>query len=127
MKTHLYLLLLALGISAAPQQSSVAELVTLLKQMCEAMAKDVQNLRIETPDTIDDVNCVSTIFKGAEQLKTHPAMKNFSVFFQKLEKLKQLLTPHLEKEGQCDTERRNATLFIGKLVMFLRKASKKAR
>ncbi|KFO12433.1 hypothetical protein N312_05355 [Balearica regulorum gibbericeps] len=127
MKTHLYLLLLAAGISAAPQMSSMAELLTLLQQMCESMANDVQNLRIETPDNIDDVNCVSTIFEGTEQLKTHPAMKKFSVFFQKFERLKQSLTPSLAKEGKCDTERMNATRFMEKLMTFVRKASKKTR
>ncbi|KFP49065.1 hypothetical protein N323_00573 [Cathartes aura] len=127
MKTHLYLLLLAAGISAAPQMSSMAELQTLLQQMCESMTKDIQNLRIETPDNIDDVNCVSTIFEGTEQLKTNPAMKKFSVFFQKFERLKQALTPSLAKEGKCDTERKNATIFIEKLITFIRKASKKAR
>ncbi|KAF1665089.1 hypothetical protein FQA23_0014045, partial [Aptenodytes patagonicus] len=135
MKTHLYLLLLAAGISAAPQMSSMAELLTLLQQMCESVTKDIQvslinifqNLRIETPDNIDDVNCVSTIFEGTEQLKTNPAMKKFSVFFQKLERLKQTLTPSLAKEGKCDTERKNATIFIGKLMTFIRKASKNAR
>ncbi|KFM12103.1 hypothetical protein AS27_12095, partial [Aptenodytes forsteri] len=135
MKTHLYLLLLAAGISAAPQMSSMAELLTLLQQMCESVTKDIQvslinifqNLRIETPDNIDDVNCVSTIFEGTEQLKTNPAMKKFSVFFQKLERLKQSLTPSLAKEGKCDTERKNATIFIGKLMTFIRKASKNAR
>ncbi|KAF1500457.1 UNVERIFIED_CONTAM: hypothetical protein FQV15_0003535, partial [Eudyptes pachyrhynchus] len=135
MKTHLYLLLLAAGISAAPQMSSMAELLTLLQQMRESVTKDIQvslinvfqNLRIETPDNIDDVNCVSTIFEGTEQLKTNPAMKKFSVFFQKLERLKQSLTPNLAKEGKCDTERKNATIFIGKLMTFIRKASKNAR
>lgn len=42
MKTHLYLLLLATGISAAPQMSSMAELLTLLQQMFEVMTKDIQ-------------------------------------------------------------------------------------
>lgn len=42
MKTHLYLLLLATGISAAPQMSSMAELLTLLQQMLEVMTKDIQ-------------------------------------------------------------------------------------
>ncbi|KFP63758.1 hypothetical protein N322_07970 [Cariama cristata] len=127
MQTHLYLLLLAAGISAAPQMSSMAELLTLLQQMHESATKDVQNLRIETPDDIDDVNCVSRIFEGAEQLKTNPAMKKYSVFFQKFERLKQSLTPSLAKEGNCDTERKNATTFIKKLMTFIRKASKPAR
>uniref|UniRef100_A0A663MS17 Interleukin-5 n=1 Tax=Athene cunicularia TaxID=194338 RepID=A0A663MS17_ATHCN len=74
-----------------------------------------------------DVNCVSTIFEGTEQLKTSPAMKKFSVFFQKFERLKQSLTPSLAKEGQCDTERKNATIFIENLMTFIRKASKTAR
>ncbi|XP_026714280.1 interleukin-5-like [Athene cunicularia] len=127
MKIQLCLLLLAAGISAAPPMSSIAELLSLLEQMCEAMAKDTRNLRIETPDNIDDVNCVSTIFEGTEQLKTSPAMKKFSVFFQKFERLKQSLTPSLAKEGQCDTERKNATIFIENLMTFIRKASKTAR
>ncbi|KFV59919.1 hypothetical protein N328_09408, partial [Gavia stellata] len=140
MKTHLYLLLLAAGVSAAPQMSSMAELLTLLQQMCESVTKDIrmilerlngyiifQNLRIETPDNIDDVNCVSTIFEGTEQLKTNPAMKKFSVFFQKFERLKQSLSPSPAKEGKCDTERKNATIFMEKLMTFIRKASKNAR
>ncbi|KFW03503.1 Interleukin-5, partial [Fulmarus glacialis] len=127
MKTHLYLLLLAAGISAAPQMSSMAELLTLLQQMYESMTKDMQNLRIETPDNIDDVNCVSAIFEGMEQLKNNAAMKKFSVFFQKFERLKQSLTPSLTKEGKCDTERKNATKFIEKLMTFIRRASKNAR
>ncbi|XP_074772591.1 interleukin-5-like [Athene noctua] len=127
MKIQLCLLLLAAGISAAPPMSSIAELLTLLEQMCEAMTKDMRNLRIETPDNIDDVNCVSTIFEGTEQLKTSPAMKKFSVFFQKFERLKQSLTPSLAKEGQCDTERKNARIFIENLMTFIRKASKTAR
>ncbi|KFQ69636.1 hypothetical protein N335_09849, partial [Phaethon lepturus] len=140
MKTHLYLLLLAAGISAAPQMSSVAELLTSLQQMRRSTAKDLQmiferlnkdiifqNLRIETPDNIDDVNCVSTIFEGMEQLKTNPATKKFSVFFQNFERLKQIFTPSLAKEGKCDTERKTATLFIEKLMTFIRKASKNAR
>ncbi|XP_068265350.1 interleukin-5-like [Nyctibius grandis] len=127
MQTHLYLLLLAAGISAAPQLSSVAELLTLLQQMWESTTKDIQNLRIETPDNIDDVNCVSTIFEGTEQLKTNPAMKKYSVFFQKFERLKQSLAPSLAKEGNCETERKKATIFIEKLMTFIRKAPKNAR
>ncbi|XP_029854467.1 interleukin-5-like [Harpia harpyja] len=127
MKIHLYILLLAASISAAPQMSNMAELQILLQQMCESMTKDIWNLRIETPDNIDDVNCISTIFEGTEQLKTNPAMKKFSVFFQKFERLKQLLTPSLAKEGKCDTERKNATIFLEKLMTFIRKVSKTAR
>ncbi|KFP29974.1 hypothetical protein N325_01468, partial [Colius striatus] len=119
MKTHLYFLLLVAGISAAPQMSSMVELLTLLEQMWDSVAKDNQNLRIETPDNIEDVNCVSTIFEGMEQLKTHPAMKKYSVFFQKFER--QFLTPSLANEEECDTERRNATIFIEKLMTFIRK------
>ncbi|NWV41530.1 IL5 protein, partial [Grantiella picta] len=130
MKIHLYLLLLAAGISAAPQMRSMAELLTLLQQMCEVTTKDIQvnsNLRIETPDNIDDVNCISTIFEGTEQLKNYPAMKRFSAFFQKFERLKQWLMPSLAKEGKCDTERRSATIFIEKLMTFIQKEFKKAR
>ncbi|KFP91501.1 hypothetical protein N311_04317, partial [Apaloderma vittatum] len=132
MRTHLYLLLLAAGISAAPQLSIVAELLTLLQQICHSVAKDIQyimfqNTRIETPDNMDDVNCVSTIFEGAEQLKTIPAMKKFSDFFQKLERLKKSLTPYLAKEGHCDTERKNAMVFLERLTTFIRKASKPTR
>ncbi|NXU17978.1 IL5 protein, partial [Pardalotus punctatus] len=127
MKTHLYLLLLAAGISAAPQMRSMAELLTLLQQMCEVMTKDIQNLRIETPDNIDDVNCISTIFEGTEQLKNYPAMKKFSAFFQKFERLKQWFMPSLTKEGKCDTERRNTTTFMKKLMTFIQKVLKKAR
>ncbi|RLW02858.1 hypothetical protein DV515_00006961 [Chloebia gouldiae] len=217
MKTHLYLLLLAAGISAAPQKSSMAELLTLLQQMCEMMTKDIQNLRIETPNNIDDsefssslskqpptgecnhhpslsawlpshipsppsgglvqttrswrpkpvtalwqrtrmailgmgqgpgnervtpvlispgtqesdvtgdVNCISTIFKGTEQLKNNPAMKKFSVFFQNFERLKQWLVPNLAKEGKCDTERRSTIIFIKKLMTFIRKVLKTTR
>ncbi|KFZ58412.1 Interleukin-5, partial [Podiceps cristatus] len=127
MKTHLCLLLLAAGISAAPRLSSVAELLTLLQQMRELMTKDTQNMRIETPDNIDDMNCVSTIFEGTRQLKTNPAMKKFSVFFQTFERLKQSLSPSLAKKEKCDTERKDATIFIEKLMTFIRKASKNAR
>ncbi|NXF71907.1 IL5 protein, partial [Sclerurus mexicanus] len=126
MKAHLYLLLLAAGFSAASQTSSVAELLTLLQQMWEVMARDSQNLRIETPDNINDVNCISTIFEGTEQLKTNPALKKFSAFFQKFERLKPFLTPSIE-EGKCDTERRHAMIFIGKLMTFIRKALKARR
>lgn len=45
-----------------------------------------------------DVNCVSTIFEGMELLKANPAMRTFSGVFQKLDRLKQLLTPNLAKE-----------------------------
>ncbi|NXW53284.1 IL5 protein, partial [Eurystomus gularis] len=127
MRTHLYLLLLAAGISAASQMSSMAELLTLLQQMWRSVAKDLPNLRIETPDNVDDVNCVSTIFEGTEQLKTNPAMKEFSVFFQKFEILKQSFTPRLPKEGKCDTERKNAARFLEKVMTFIRKASKNPR
>ncbi|NXB10853.1 IL5 protein, partial [Cnemophilus loriae] len=130
MKTHLYLLLLGAGISAAPQMNSIAELLALLQQMCEVMTKDIQvnsNLRIETPDNIDDVNCISTIFEGTEQLKNNPAMKKFSAFFQKFERLKQWLIPNLAKEGKCDTERRSTTMFIKKLTTFIRKVLKNMR
>uniref|UniRef100_A0A8C3V517 Interleukin-5 n=1 Tax=Catharus ustulatus TaxID=91951 RepID=A0A8C3V517_CATUS len=129
MKTHLYLLLLATGISAAPQMSSMAELLTLLQQMLEAqlMCYFFQNLRIETPNDIDDVNCISTIFEGTEQLKTNPAMKKFHVFFQNFERLKQWLIPNLAKEGKCDTERRSTTIFIKKLMTFIREVLKNTR
>ncbi|XP_009561018.2 uncharacterized protein LOC104060873 [Cuculus canorus] len=127
MKTHLYLLLLAAGISAVSQASSMAELLTLLQQMSKSMTTDKQNLRIETPDNIDDMNCVSTIFEGTEQLKTNPTMAKFSVFFQKFEQLRPSLTASLAREGKCNTERTNATTFIGKLMTFIRIASKKAR
>ncbi|NXB79278.1 IL5 protein, partial [Donacobius atricapilla] len=131
MKTHLYLLLLAAGISAAPQMSSMAELLaellTLLQQMCKVMTKDIQNLRIETPDNIDDVNCMSTIFKGTEQLKNNPAMKKFSAFFRNFERLKQWLMPNLAKEGKCDTEARSTTVFIKKLMTFIRKVLRTTR
>ncbi|NWZ98441.1 IL5 protein, partial [Nesospiza acunhae] len=124
MKTHLYLLLLTAGISAAPQMSSMAELLTLLQQMYEVTTKDIQNLRIETPNNIDDVNCISTIFEGTEQLKNNPAMKKFNAFFQNFERLKQWLMLNLAKEGKCDTERRSATIFIIKLMTFIRKLLK---
>ncbi|NXM05336.1 IL5 protein, partial [Tyrannus savana] len=135
MKTHLYLVLLAAGISAASQMSSMAELLTLLQQMQEVVAKDIQvnsisiflNQRIETPDNINDVKCISTIFEGTERLKTNPAMKKFSAFFQNFERLKQFLTPSLAREGKCDTERRNATIFIKKLMTFIQKALKPPR
>lgn len=48
MKTHLYLLLLAAGISAAPRMSSTAELLKLLEQMSESLAKDLQVSSIST-------------------------------------------------------------------------------
>uniref|UniRef100_A0A803W793 Interleukin-5 n=1 Tax=Ficedula albicollis TaxID=59894 RepID=A0A803W793_FICAL len=122
MKTHLYLLLLAAGISAAPQMkmSSMAELLTLLQQMYEVVTKDMQNQRIETPNDIDDVNCISIIFEGTEQLKNNPAMKKFSVFFRSFERLKQWFMPDLAKEGKCETERRSTTIFIKKLMTFTR-------
>uniref|UniRef100_A0A8B9GE36 Interleukin-5 n=1 Tax=Amazona collaria TaxID=241587 RepID=A0A8B9GE36_9PSIT len=120
MKTHLYLLLLAAGISAAPDMSSTAELLTLLQQMSESM---MIFKRIETPDDMNDVNCISTIFEGTEQLKTNPAMKKFSGFFQKFERLKQSLTPSLGREEKCDTERKSATVFMGRLMTFIRKAA----
>lgn len=40
MKTHLYLLLLAASISAAPHMSSVSELLTLLQEMWDSTTKD---------------------------------------------------------------------------------------
>ncbi|NXW71444.1 IL5 protein, partial [Hirundo rustica] len=130
MKTHLYLLLLAAGISAAPQKRNMAELLTLLQQMCEVMTKDIQvnsDLRIETPDNIDDVNCISTIFEGMEQLKNNPAMETFNALFHKFEKLKQWLMPNLAKEGKCDTERRSTAIFIRTLMTFIRKLLKPTR
>ena len=48
MQTHLYLLVLAAGVSAALQMSSVAELLTLVQQMREAVAKDLQVSSIST-------------------------------------------------------------------------------
>ncbi|NXL19291.1 IL5 protein, partial [Setophaga kirtlandii] len=130
MKTHLYLLLLAAGISAAPQIYSMAELLTLLQQMYEVMTKDIQvnsNQRIETPNNMDDVNCISTIFEGTEQLKNNPAMEKFNDFFQNFERLKQWLMLNLAKEGKCNTERRSATIFITKLMTFIRKRLKTTR
>ncbi|NWH97299.1 IL5 protein, partial [Tichodroma muraria] len=127
MKTHLYLFLLAAGISAAPQMSSMAELLTLLQQMREVMTKDIQNLRIETPSNIDDVNCITTIFEGTEQLKSSPAMKKFSAFFQNFERLKQWLMSNLTTEGKCDTERRSSTIFIKKLMTFIQKVLRNTR
>ncbi|NWI88154.1 IL5 protein, partial [Pitta sordida] len=132
MKTHLYILLLAASISAAPQVINVAELLTLLQQM---VAEDLQvnsipiflNLRIETPDNLYDVNCISTIFEGIEQLKINPAMKKYADFFQIFERLKQFLSPSLAKEEECETERRNATIFIEKLKTFIRKSLKPTR
>uniref|UniRef100_A0A8C6IWQ3 Interleukin-5 n=1 Tax=Melopsittacus undulatus TaxID=13146 RepID=A0A8C6IWQ3_MELUD len=118
MKTYLYLLLMVAGICAAPHMSSITELLTLLQQMRESM-----NLRIETPDDINDVNCISTVFEGIEQLKTNAAMKKFSEFFWKFERLKQSLTPSLGREEKCDTERKSATVFMGNLVTFIRKAA----
>ncbi|NXO35681.1 IL5 protein, partial [Locustella ochotensis] len=127
MKTHLYLLLVAASISAAPQMSSMAELLTLLQQMCEVMTKDIQNLRIETPDNIDDVNCISTIFEGIEQLKNNAAMEKFSAFFHKFARLKQWLIPNQAIKGKCDTERRSTTVFIEKVMTFIRKLLKTTR
>ncbi|KFQ20364.1 hypothetical protein N331_09081, partial [Merops nubicus] len=127
MKTPLYLLLLAAGISATSQLSNIAELLASLKQMHQLAAEHIPNLRMETPDNINDANCVSTIFEGTEQLKTNPAMKKFSVFFQKLEGLKQSFTPRQPKGGQCETERKTATIFIEKLMTFIRKALKNTK
>uniref|UniRef100_A0A8B9CHK6 Interleukin-5 n=1 Tax=Anser brachyrhynchus TaxID=132585 RepID=A0A8B9CHK6_9AVES len=138
MRTHLYLIFLAAGICAAPHMSNIAELLTLLQQMKNSMTGDIlvslinkciifQNLRIETPASLDDVNCINALFEGAELLKTNPDLKKFSVFFQKFERLKQSLMPSLAEEGECETERRNTTKFIEKLITFIRKLSKDAR
>uniref|UniRef100_A0A8B9D997 Interleukin-5 n=1 Tax=Anser cygnoides TaxID=8845 RepID=A0A8B9D997_ANSCY len=138
MRTHLYLIFLAAGIYAAPHMSNIAELLTLLQQMKNSMTGDIlvslinkciifQNLRIETPASLDDVNCINALFEGAELLKTNPDLKKFSVFFQKFERLKQSLIPSLAEEGECETERRNTTKFIEKLITFIRKLSKDAR
>ncbi|XP_061204177.1 uncharacterized protein LOC133209526 [Neopsephotus bourkii] len=157
MKTHLYLLLLAASISAAPYMSSTAELLTLLQQMRESMAKESQVCSMSMivitycgrwlPTLVShsallflpsqDVNCISVIFEGAEQLKMDPAMKKFSGFFQKFERLKQSLTPSLGREvgtcflspslvlfqEECDTERKSATAFMRELMTFIRKAA----
>ncbi|XP_066833357.1 interleukin-5-like [Anser cygnoides] len=129
MRTHLYLIFLAAGIYAAPHMSNIAELLTLLQQMKNSMTGDILNLRIETPASLDDVNCINALFEGAELLKTNPDLKKFSVFFQKFERLKQSLIPSLAEEfqGECETERRNTTKFIEKLITFIRKLSKDAR
>ncbi|KAI6077073.1 Interleukin-5-like protein [Aix galericulata] len=46
----------------------------------------------------DNVNCIDTLFEGVELLKTNPDLKKFSVFFQKIERLKQSLIPSLAEE-----------------------------
>lgn len=48
MKIHLYLLLLAAGVSAAPPISSMTELLTLLEQMYDSVTKDIQVNPIST-------------------------------------------------------------------------------
>nr|XP_009677687.1 PREDICTED: uncharacterized protein LOC104147040 [Struthio camelus australis] len=113
MKTHLYFILLATSVCAAPQMSSIAELLTLLEQIYSSVAEDTQN-----------ANCVNKIFEGTELLKNKLDMNKFSAFFQKFERLKQSLTPSLGKEH---TERKNPKRFIEKLTTFIRKSSKKPR
>uniref|UniRef100_A0A493T9W3 Interleukin-5 n=2 Tax=Anas platyrhynchos TaxID=8839 RepID=A0A493T9W3_ANAPP len=138
MRTHLYLIFLAAGIYAAPHISNIAELLSLLQQMKNSMTGDslvslinkyiiFQNMRIETPASIDNVNCIDTLFEGVELLKNNSDLKKFSVFFQKFERLKQSLIPSLAEEGECETERRNTTKFIEKLITFIRKLSKGTR
>ncbi|KFV73538.1 Interleukin-5, partial [Struthio camelus australis] len=127
MKTHLYFILLATSVCAAPQMSSIAELLTLLEQIYSSVAEDTQSLRIETPLHIDNANCVNKIFEGTELLKNKLDMNKFSAFFQKFERLKQSLTPSLGKEEECHTERKNPKRFIEKLTTFIRKSSKKPR
>uniref|UniRef100_A0A8C6N8H6 Interleukin-5 n=1 Tax=Melopsittacus undulatus TaxID=13146 RepID=A0A8C6N8H6_MELUD len=124
MKTYLYLLLMVAGICAAPHMSSITELLTLLQQMRESMSM-VTNPCISPLLFLpsQDVNCISTVFEGIEQLKTNAAMKKFSEFFWKFERLKQSLTPSLGREEKCDTERKSATVFMGNLVTFIRKAA----
>ncbi|XP_068554714.1 interleukin-5-like [Anas acuta] len=124
MRTHLYLIFLAAGIYAAPHISNIAELLSLLQQMKNSMTGDSLNLRIETPASIDNVNCIDTLFEGVELLKNNSDLKKFSVFFQKFERLKQSLIPSPAEEGECETERRNTTKFIEKLITFIRKLSK---
>ncbi|XP_068816205.1 interleukin-5 [Struthio camelus] len=116
MKTHLYFILLATSVCAAPQMSSIAELLTLLEQIYSSVAEDTQN-----------ANCVNKIFEGTELLKNKLDMNKFSAFFQKFERLKQSLTPSLGKEEECHTERKNPKRFIEKLTTFIRKSSKKPR
>ncbi|XP_015731025.1 uncharacterized protein LOC107320068 [Coturnix japonica] len=135
MRTHLYLLLLTVGASAIPLRSNLAELQTWLQQIYQSAGTLVNpifyfysaNLRIETPVSTDDENCIKILFEGMDLLKNSPEMRRFSAFFQSFEKLKPSLTANLAEEGECDTERRNVKNFIEKLRTFIRKLSRGAR
>uniref|UniRef100_A0A8C9FN70 Interleukin-5 n=1 Tax=Pavo cristatus TaxID=9049 RepID=A0A8C9FN70_PAVCR len=135
MRTHLYLLLLTVGASATPLRSNLAELQTWLHQIYLSVDTLVNsifyfystNLRIETPVSTDEENCIKTLFEGTELLKNNPEMRRFSAFFQSFDKLRPSLTANLAKEGECDTERKNAKKFIEKLRTFIRKLSRGAR
>ncbi|XP_072204780.1 interleukin-5-like [Excalfactoria chinensis] len=125
MRTHLYLLLLIAGASAIPLRNNLAELRESLQEIYQSVG--MLNLRIETPVSTDDENCIKTLFEGMDLLKNNPEMRRFSAFFQSFEKLKPSLTANLAREGECDTERRNVKNFIEKLRTFIRKLSRGAR
>nr|ADL28818.1 interleukin-5 [Gallus gallus]BAK69493.1 interleukin-5 [Gallus gallus] len=125
MRTHLYFLLLTVGISATPLRSNLAELQTWLQQIYQSV--DMLNLRIETPVSADDENCIKTLFEGTALLKNNPEMRRFGTFFQSFDKLRPSLTAQLTGEGECDTERKNVKKFIEKLRTFIRKLSRDAR
>ncbi|OXB57292.1 hypothetical protein ASZ78_000510 [Callipepla squamata] len=88
-----------------------------------AFHQEHPDLRIETPVSADDENCTKTLFEGTELLKNNPKMKRFDAFFQRFDRLRPSLTANLEREGECDTERKNAKKFIEKLITFIRKLS----
>nr|NP_001007085.1 interleukin 5 precursor [Gallus gallus]CAF18430.1 interleukin-5 [Gallus gallus]CAF18544.1 interleukin-5 [Gallus gallus] len=135
MRTHLYFLLLTVGISATPLRSNLAELQTWLQQIYQSVDMLVSsifyfcsmNLRIETPVSADDENCIKTLFEGTALLKNNPEMRRFGTFFQSFDKLRPSLTAQLTGEGECDTERKNVKKFIEKLRTFIRKLSRDAR
>ncbi|OXB76677.1 UNVERIFIED_CONTAM: hypothetical protein H355_008716 [Colinus virginianus] len=86
-------------------------------------SQTIIKLRIETPVSADDENCTKTLFEGTELLKNNPKMKRFEAFFQRFDRLRLSLTANLEREGECDTERKDAKKFIEKLITFIRKLS----
>ncbi|KGL72548.1 hypothetical protein N309_08400, partial [Tinamus guttatus] len=129
MKTQLWFVLLATSAWAAPQLSTVAELLALLGHVQSAVAEGTQHCLISVLLFLpfQTVNCMNKIFEGTELLKKNLDMKKHGAFFQKFERLKQSLTLHPGKEEECDTERKNPKIFIEKLTTFIRKSSKIAR
>ncbi|KAM7101305.1 uncharacterized protein J5F26_008844 [Ciconia maguari] len=116
MRTHLYLLLLAAGISAAPQMSSMAELLTLLQQMWQSVTKDLQPF---WPPCLDHkVSETNARYRFVEEHRRAQCMAALGMGQGK---------QGCEMRGKCDTERKNARIFIEKLMTFIRRASKNAR